>query len=123
MMCIVRQAVEKDVGELCAIDRIAQSDAGREDFIRNSVRAGNCFVLIAKPSNAIAGYCVLEYSFFSHGFISMLYVDVDHRRQNYATTLMNCMETTCRTKKVFSSTNLSNSPMQSLFAKLEYRMS
>ena len=33
------------------------------------------------------------------------------------------MESLCRTPKLFTSTNLSNLPMQSLLAKLEYQLS
>jgi ribosomal protein S18 acetylase RimI-like enzyme len=50
-------------------------------------------------------------------------VDTHDRRQNYGAALMNHMETNCLTEKIFTSTNLSNVPMQGLLAKLGYRLS
>ena len=36
---------------------------------------------------------------------------------------MNHLETVCQTEKIFTSTNLSNFPMQALLAKLGYKLS
>jgi GNAT superfamily N-acetyltransferase len=69
------------------------------------------------------GYAVLEYSFFAMGFVSMLYVHPDWRRRDVGAALMRHLESACRTSKLFTSTNLSNLPMQSLLANLGYRLS
>ena len=69
------------------------------------------------------GYAVLEYTFFEQGFISMLYVRADHRRSGVGTALLSHLESVCRTRKLFTSTNLSNLPMQALLARLGYRLS
>jgi GNAT superfamily N-acetyltransferase len=123
MVFSIRQAVERDVESISSFDQVAQIDAERKPFIERSVAGGNCFVIAADNGNTIAAYGVLEYSFYSYGFISLLYVDANHRRQNYGAALMNHMESSCRTEKIFTSTNLSNIPMQSLLAKLEYKLS
>ena len=65
----------------------------------------------------------MEYSFFGNGFISMLYVQSEYRRDAVGTALMRHLESICQTAKLFTSTNLSNLPMQSLLAKLGYELS
>jgi len=121
-MSSVRQAVELDVEPICAFDHVAHSDGGgRRRFVERSIAEGNCFVVVAE--NSVVAYGVLEYSFYEQGFISMLYVDARRRRSSYAATLVRHMESVCRTDKLFTSTNLSNLPMQSLLANLEYKLS
>ena len=115
----VRAAVESDVDELYSVDDIAQTSAHRQAFIRRSITAGACYVA---QDESIAGYAVLEYSFYEYGFVSMLVVHVDWRRRGVGTALMEYLESVCRTDKLFTSTNLSNLPMQSLLAKLKYKL-
>ena len=118
----IRPGVAGDIDRVCAIDEVAQADGDRREFIKDSLEGGQCLVA-TDETGSITGYAVLEYSFFGHGFLSMVYTAADHRRQRYATTLIDHVEVICRTEKIFSSTNLSNVPMQSLFAKRGYQMS
>jgi ribosomal protein S18 acetylase RimI-like enzyme len=66
---------------------------------------------------------VLNYSFYHNGFIDVLYVHTDHRRSGAGAALARHMESLCQTPKLFTSTNLSNLPMQSLLSKLGYELS
>jgi len=123
---MIRKAVESDIGSIHAIDTIAQRDRAREDFIRRSVADGNCWVLVASDSKStaeVAGYGVLNYSFYDCGLIDMLMVRPDRRRHGYGSELIRHMELECRTEKLFTSTNESNAPMQALLAKLGYQPS
>ncbi len=81
---------------------------------------GNCYLAI---DTQVLGYGVLEYTFFENGFVSMLYVHPNYRKRSVGIRLMQHLEAMCRTSKLFTSTNLSNLPMQSLLAKLGYRLS
>jgi ribosomal protein S18 acetylase RimI-like enzyme len=120
-MISVRQAVERDVEALCSLDLIARQQDERRKFIRREVASGNCFVAVA--DDEVIGYGVLNYTFYDNGFIEMLYVHSDHRRRGAGETLLRLMESLCRTPKLFTSTNLSNLPIQSLFAKSGYELS
>jgi GNAT superfamily N-acetyltransferase len=71
----------------------------------------------------VVGYAILEYSFYEQGFISLLYIHPNYRRHGAGLKLVQHLETVCQTAKLFTSTNLSNLPMQSLLAKLAYRLS
>ncbi|MDY6900522.1 MAG: GNAT family N-acetyltransferase, partial [Cyanobacteriota bacterium] len=85
-----------------------------------SVSADHCLVIEAQQH--VVGYAVLEYSFYDQGFVSMLYIHPEYRRQSAGVQLMQHLESACQTPKMFTSTNLSNLPMQSLLAKLGYTL-
>ncbi len=120
-MFSIRQAVDSDIDSICALDHVAQQDEDRRAFVARSVRAGTC--IVSSADRRVIAYGVLEYSFYEQGFISMLYVHPQHRRQGRGAMLMQHLESICRTAKLFTSVNLSNLPMQSLLAKLGYTLS
>jgi GNAT superfamily N-acetyltransferase len=120
-MLSIRQGVGADAEELLAFDRVAAVDEGRRDYIRRVIAAGECWVAI--EGGHIKGYLVLNYSFFEQGFVALLYVAAEGRRQGVGRTLMQHAESICDTPKLFTSTNLSNHPMQALLAHLGYKLS
>ena len=120
-MISIRPAVEDDIEVLCSFDLIAQREEERRVLIRREVMEGNCYVAVEE--GPAIGYGVLNYTFYHNGCIDMLYVHSDHQRSGAGTALMRHMESLCRTPKLFTSTNLSNLPMQSLLAKLDYELS
>lgn len=114
----MRQASEADIAALCAMDHIAAHDPCRRAFIARAVNEGDC--IVCETEDGLVGYAVLAYTFFELGFVSMLYVHADHRRQGVGAALMRDLETRCTTPKLFTSTNLSNLPMQKLLNRLGY---
>lgn len=120
-MISIRPAVENDIDALCLLDLVAQRENERREFIRQEVLSGNCFV--AALDEKVIGYGVLNYTFFHLGNIDMLYIHSDHRRSGAGAALVQHMESLCQTPKLFTSTNLSNLPMQSLLAKSGYVLS
>jgi GNAT superfamily N-acetyltransferase len=65
----------------------------------------------------------LEYTFFEHGFFSLVYVDPPERRTGAGETLLRHLISACRTSKLFSSTNETNSPVHALFTRLGFKVS
>jgi len=120
-MISIRAAVEDDVEALCSLDLVARRESGRREFIRREVASGNCFVAVM--DGAVIGYGVLNYTFYHNGWVDMLHIHPEHRRRGAAAAVLKHMESCCRTPKLFTSTNLSNLPMQSLLAKLGYVLS
>ena len=120
-MIFIRLANEEDIESLRLLDLIARREEGRREFIRNSVASGTCFVAVRNET--VIGYGVLNYTFFHNGCIEMLYIHSGHRRCGAAASLLKHMESLCQTPKLFTSTNLSNLPMQSLLAKSGYQLS
>lgn len=117
----IRAARPDDIDALVAFDEVAQRDARRVAYIRTRVHAGECFV--AEREGRPVGYGVLTYSFYGNGMIEMVYVAAAHRRSGVGRALMEFLEGLCATPKLFTSTNLSNKPMQLLLAKLGYTLS
>lgn len=118
---LIRLAQESDIELICGFDAATQQDHRRRDFIARSVSVGNCHV--ALDNHVLVGYGVLDYTFFDNGFVSMLYVRSNYRQHGMGLEMMRHLESKCQTAKLFTSTNLSNLPMQSLLAKLDYKLS
>lgn len=120
-MITIRPAAEGDVEPLCSFDLVARREEGRREFIRRSVAAGDCHV--AAVGGEVIGYAVLSHAFYHQGFVEMLYVHPGHRRRGAGAALLRHMESLCRSPKLFTSTNLSNLPMQSLLNRAGYALS
>jgi GNAT superfamily N-acetyltransferase len=120
-MISIRPAVDNDIEGLCTLDDVARRQSERREFIRREVVSGHCFAAVI--DGTVVGYGVLNYTFYYHGCIDMLYIDSRYRRRGVGTALIRDMECRCRTPKLFTSTNESNSSMQSLLAKLGYEPS
>lgn len=120
-MISIRPAVSSDVEAVRSFDLIAREADDRREFIRHAVNAGTCYAAVAERD--VIGYGVLNYTFYHQGCIDMLYVADGQRRRGAGTALLEHMERQCRTPKLFTSTNLSNLPMQALLAKRGYTLS
>ena len=120
-MISIRPAILSDVEGLYSIDQIARQTEERREFIHDSVTDGTC--LVAMAGKETVGYSVLNYAFYHQGCIDMLYVADGQRRRGVGTALLAAMEQRCQTPKLFTSTNLSNLPMQSLLARNGYVLS
>lgn len=120
-MFSIRPATNTDIDLICKFDHAAQQDRQRRAFVERTIGAGHCVVIEAQQQ--VVGYAVLEYCFYDQGFVSMLYVHPEYRRQSAGVKLIQHLESACQTPKLFTSTNLSNVTMQSLLAKLGYLLS
>jgi len=117
----IRAADPADLDGLIALDQIASSTPARRAFIRKSVAQGAC--LIAAIEDRPIGYVILDYTFFENGFISLVFVAEGHRRSGIGTALVQHAERTCRTPKLFTSTNASNMAMRNLLLGRGYKPS
>ncbi|WP_309572294.1 GNAT family N-acetyltransferase [Deinococcus sp.] len=79
-------------------------------------------VTLCVADDEVCAYGVLEHTFFGHAFIAMVYVDPSWRRRGAARALLTHLCAASSTPKVFSSTNLSNAPMHSLFRQLGWEV-
>lgn len=89
------------------------------DTLRRAVDGGGCFVA---EEGRILGYVALDYTFYANGFVSLLFVREEARRRGLGEALMRAAMAACRTPKLFTSTNLSNAPMQGLLGKLGFAL-
>ena len=117
----IRDATSSDVPGMYAVDHMASEQGSRRQHIREWVSSGQAIVAVV--DDVVAGYAALDYTFFGCGFIAMLIVKKESRRKGVATALIARLEETCKTDKLFTSTNESNKPMQALTKRLSYEAS
>jgi ribosomal protein S18 acetylase RimI-like enzyme len=114
----VQKATDQDLESIWALDYLVLGNPSRKAFLVNAVTAGQC--LAARIGGTVVGFGVLEHSFYSHGFISLLIVHPDHRRHGVAKALISHIESISPTQKLFTSTNKSNVIARRLFESLGY---
>ncbi|MFI7416664.1 GNAT family N-acetyltransferase [Nonomuraea sp. NPDC049684] len=116
----VRPGRAADAESLVNLDSVARSDGGqRRGSIERWCRDGS--VLVADSPAGLVGYCVVEYTFFEQGFVTMLMVAESARGHGIGAELLKAAAASCRTAKLFTSTNLSNHPMQRLLLRAGWR--
>ena len=116
----IRISAHSDAEPIIAIDEVAAFDRSRVNFIYRYISSRNYYVAVL--DSQVVGYGVLEYTFFEHRFISIVYVRPESRRGG-ASALISYMEEMCKTEKIFTSANQANLPVQSLLKKLTYQAS
>ncbi len=117
----INKATESDIEAIISVDHLTAHDENRRRHICEWVSGDSTFVAVV--DNVVVGYAVLEYTFFSQGFISMLIVAEARRRKGVGTALVSHLEEICKTGKLFTSTNKSNEPMQALMQSMSYEPS
>lgn len=108
---VIREGQPEDLGEVASFAKLVPC------------KPGSCACsLVAVLGTRIVGYAAMAPTFFERAFVSLLSVHPEHRRQGVATALMKAMESRCQGEKLFTSTNLSNQPIQALLGKIGYRL-
>lgn len=111
-MITIRPALENDLTDLCRCFPVHQQT------LREAVQAQTAYLGIYDGETA--GFAIFDYSFFRLGFLSLLFVLPEYRHKGVASALMHFLEQNCTTPKLFTSSNLSNLPMQALLVKRDY---
>jgi ribosomal protein S18 acetylase RimI-like enzyme len=117
----IRVVTFDDLPALCKLDTFAAEYPERREAIHAWIGQGIC--RLAEVDGEPAGYGVLTYHFFGSAFIEMLMVDVRFRGRGVGLALVEHFQAICLGPKLFSSTNLSNRPMQSLLLKAGFKPS
>jgi len=113
----IRAAAGDDLLRVIAIDDIARRPDGSRGRLLEA-RLAERQMLVAEQDEEIVGYAIQDCSFFECGFVHLLYVSDQHRRQGIGAALLAASVTACATSRVFTSTNVSNDRMQRLLSKL-----
>src|ERR1700719_722187 len=95
-----RKANREDISAIFAFAGESMK-TGRTEFIRRAVDSGDAHLL--EEEGKVIAVGVLEYTFFEHGFISLVFVNPEERRTGVGEMLLRYLISICRTPKVFSS--------------------
>lgn len=117
----VRQARLTDADAVIAFDPVAAASRQRVNFIHQAITSRNAAVAV--KDGRVVGFAVIDHAFFDHGFIRLVTVAPDVRRQGIGAALVRAMEAACKTAKLFTSTNASNEAMQALLTNVGYEPS
>jgi len=113
----MRDVAPKDAPQVMAVDTAAAAgDGERRTSIERWIADGSMRVAVA--ADEIVGYCITERAFFGHWFVVTLMVAEGARGQGIGAELLLDAQRQRDTAKLFTSTNLSNQPMQRLLARL-----
>ncbi|EKK5378059.1 N-acetyltransferase family protein [Morganella morganii] len=118
---VIVPATEQDLAQLIALDTIAAQEPQRREAIGGWIEQNVCFV--TRHEGKIAGYGVLHYHFFGCGFIELLMVAPALRGQGIGSSLLAALQQQCRTEKLFTSVNASNTGMQALLLRQGFVLS
>lgn len=108
----VRAATIADFESIGLADPIVESDPSRAAMIREGIAGRRCW--IAEELGDVAGYALVEYTFYGRGFLSLLVVRAESRRRGHGRDLLRQAVASCMTQDLFTSTNESNGAMQAL---------
>lgn len=114
----VETANLENVEEIIKLDCEIIGDTSRRKYIEKAVAEECC--LIVKEGEIVQGFLLYDTNFFECSFISLIIVSKAARRKGYATALITYFESISPTKKIFSSTNQSNTNMQKVFTSMGY---
>jgi ribosomal protein S18 acetylase RimI-like enzyme len=99
--------------DMVKIDEEVIGNNSRCEKIRKAIEEERC--IVATDKNLIVGFLIFDTHFFDYSFISLIIVRPTERRKGYATSLIEYVINISPTKKIFSSTNISNHSMQKVF--------
>ena len=114
MTATIRRGQAADAPALKDLDTVVPLDPRRAHSIDRWLEQDVVFV--AEVDGKVVGYGVVNHAFFHQGNVDMLMLHPDHRGQQIGQQLLEALEETCVTAKLFVTTNLSNHRMQRLLA-------
>lgn len=117
----LRRAGESDLSQLEAIAwPPLLAEPRRRRFLRG-LAEGEVVVACRTGDPEICAYAWIYEYFFGHTFLAYLAVQPQYRRNGLAGMILSETERRAVTDRVFSSTNASNSAMQAVFARHQWR--
>ncbi|MCL2847355.1 MAG: GNAT family N-acetyltransferase [Firmicutes bacterium] len=83
-----------------------------------AIEKNNCYLILS--GEEVIGFTVFNYSFFGHGWLSIIEIKESFRKQGIGEKAVSLIIKMCKTEKLFTSTNQSNGPMRSLLIKMSF---
>ena len=99
--CHMNERAEvQDLEDLFAMDELSQDNPARRAMVEKAVRDGHCS-LVSNNASQIVAYGIFDYSYSrKQGFVHLIHVQVDHRRDGVGTDMLMSFESTCSTQHI-----------------------
>jgi ribosomal protein S18 acetylase RimI-like enzyme len=119
----IRPATAVDLVAVLRLDPLALAgDRQRAEFLSRCTAVGECHVYVAAGN--VTGFVVRRPAhFFGRDFVELLVVDAAHRRSGIGRALLRHALDTAFSTRVFTSTNVSNTPMRALLRAEDWTLS
>ena len=100
------------------LDKVEHIELRREEKITKAILDEECFIILA--NNRAVGFVIFDYRFFDQGWIELLILGEKYRGKGIGGQAIDLICKQCKTNKVFTSTNSSNTQMQKALSKVGF---
>ncbi len=97
------------------LDPVEHIELKREEKITKAIIAKDCYIILA--DDKAIGFVIFDYRFFDQGWIELIIIEEAHRARGIGGQVISLICQLCKTNKVFTSTNSSNTQMQKVLNK------
>ncbi len=102
----------------CKLDKDGHIKLNREEKITKAILKNECFIVLADDREV--GFVIFDYRFFDQGWIELIMIEEEYRGKGIGAKAFDLICEQCRTNKVFTSTNSSNTQMQRALNKANF---
>jgi len=118
----LRKATSKDRAIVVDFDYRLDKDEhikfNRKEKITKAIMDDECFMILA--DNREVGFVIFDYRFFDQGWIELIIIDEEFRGKRIGSKVFDLICEQCKTNKIFTSTNSSNTRMKRALAKADF---
>jgi len=100
------------------LDKDEHINLNREEKIKKAISSQECFIILVDKTEV--GFIIFDYRFFDQGWIELIIIDEKYRGQGVGGKVFDLICEHCKTEKVFTSTNRSNTRMQKALVKANF---
>ena len=100
------------------LDKDEHLKLNREEKITKAISNDECFIILADKQEV--GFVIFDYRFFDQGWIELIIIDEEYRGKGIGGKVFDLIGEQCKTNKVFTSTNRSNTRMQRALTKADF---
>jgi RimJ/RimL family protein N-acetyltransferase len=100
------------------LDKDEHIKLNREEKITKAISNDKCFLILADKQTI--GFVIFDYRFFDQGWIELIVIDEEYRGKGIGGKVFDLICEQCKTDKIFTSTNSSNTRMQRALAKSDF---
>ena len=100
------------------LDKDEHIKLNREAKITKAIFDDECFIVLV--DNREVGFVIFDYRFFDQGWIELIIINEELRGKGIGTKVFDLLCQRCKTNKIFTSTNSSNTRMQRALTKADF---